>query len=154
MQEFYRWLFKNIKGIGLLFGSLILIIWLFTSQICIVFLTSESIPYRLCLQVYNIKPKVGDICVFDYKGKKFLKYLVGIAGDEIRNVHDNIYVGDFVIGRAERKEILTPVGSGRIPEGYVFVAGTHKKSLDSRYKEFGLIKVSALRGKAFGLMKW
>lgn len=154
MRELYHKISENVKSVGLLFGSLILIIWLLISQICIVVLTSESIPYRLCLQVYNIPPKVGDICVFDYKGKKFLKYLVGTAGDKVRNINDNIYVGDFMVGKAEKNEILTPVSSGVIPEGYVFVAGTHPKSFDSRYKEFGFIKVSDFRGKAYGLIRW
>lgn len=154
MKKLYHWISENVKNMGLLFGSLILIIWLLISQICVVFLSSESIPYRLCLQVYNIKPEVGDICVFNYKGKKFLKYLVGTAGDEIRNINNNIYVGDFVIGKAEKNAILTPINNGKIPKGYVFVAGTHKKSFDSRYKEFGLIKESDLRGKAYGLIKW
>lgn len=35
-----------------------------------------------------------------------------------------------------------------IPKGYVFVAGDHPQSFDSRYEEFGLVPVEKIWGKA------
>ena len=144
---------EQLSEFRVVWGSILLLLLLAT-QINIVFVTSPSIPYRLCLQVYNMKPRVGDICVFNYKGRKFLKYLVGTGGDSIKNINNNIYVGNSKVGYAETNNIITPVNNGIIPEGYVFVAGTHEKSFDSRYKEFGLVKIEDIRGRAFGLMRW
>ncbi len=145
--------YKQLLEFKITLGCLLLLILLAT-QISIVLVTSPSIPYRLCLQVYNLKPRVGDICVFNFKGRKFLKYLVGTAGDQIKNVNNNIYVGNSKVGYAETNSIITPINNGIIPEGYVFVVGTHEKSFDSRYKEFGLVKIEDIRGRAFGLMRW
>ena len=33
-------------------------------------------------------------------------------------------------------------------EGYVFVAGDHPKSFDSRYDEFGLVNIENIQGRA------
>ncbi|MCR5224749.1 MAG: S26 family signal peptidase [Alphaproteobacteria bacterium] len=148
-----RCLREQLSEFRVVWGSILLLLLLAT-QINIVFVTSPSIPYRLCLQVYNMKPRVGDICVFNYKGRKFLKYLVGTAGDSIKNINNNIYVGNSKVGYAETNNVITPINNGIISEGYVFVAGTHEKSFDSRYKEFGLIKVNDIRGRACGLMRW
>ena len=123
------------------------------SQICILETPSGSIPYSWCLQIYNLKPRKGDLCVFKLNNRKFIKYIVGVAGDEIKNIDGEIFVGGVKVGKAFQAPILTPVSDGVIPAGYVFVAGTHSDSLDSRYKEFGLIKTHEIKGKAIGLWK-
>ena len=38
-----------------------------------------------------------------------------------------------------------------IPEGMVFVAGTHSDSFDSRYKEFGFVPLETVRGQVWPL---
>ena len=43
---------------------------------------------------------------------------------------------------------LTPLRVEIVPEGYVFVAGDHLRSFDSRYEEFGLVSQQNLWGKA------
>jgi conjugal transfer pilin signal peptidase TrbI len=118
----------------------------------LIFLNSASVPFKVCLQVYNLKPKKGDLCSFDFKGRTFVKYMVGISGDEIQRVGRVVYVGEARVGEAKETELLSPIEEGKILEGYVFMAGTHPDSLDSRYKEFGLIKESDIRGRAFGLV--
>jgi conjugal transfer pilin signal peptidase TrbI len=77
----------------------------------------------------------------------FVKYLVGKSGDVVKKVDDKVYVNSELIGSVKNNEGLAPIEGGVIPEGYVFVAGTHADSLDSRYKEFGLIKESELKGR-------
>ncbi len=47
---------------------------------------------------------------------------------------------------------LTPLSTKVIPEGTLFVLGDHVRSFDSRYEEFGLVKVENVWGKA--VMKW
>ena len=43
---------------------------------------------------------------------------------------------------------LTPLSFKVIPEGYVFVIGDHPRSFDSRYEEFGLVKMNKIKGRA------
>jgi conjugal transfer pilin signal peptidase TrbI len=115
-----------------------------------VVVTSESVPYSLCLQIYNLKPEKDDLCVLKFGETNFVKYIRGVAGDKVTNINGEIYVDHQKIGEVDKKSNLTPIGSGIIPEGCVFVAGTHPNSFDSRYKEFGLVQVSNIRGKAIG----
>lgn len=144
------WLQQNRNKIAIFFFSLGGFVALLSSQICIVFTTSESIPYSVCLQIYHLVPQKGDLCAFNFSGKKFIKYVFGTAGDRIKNVNGVIYVGEKRIGLAQKTEYLTPVENGVVPEGYIFVSGTHPDSLDSRYQEFGLVKLSEIKGKVFG----
>ena len=153
-MTFAWWAFENKKGILILLIFLISIWYIAFLQIRVVFINTSSVPYKVCLQVYNLQPKKGDLCVFDCWGKSFVKYIAGIAGDEISIVDNDIYVGNSHIGKIAKASKLHPIATGRIPEGYVFMSGTHVYSFDSRYKEFGLIGVSQIRGKAFGLVRW
>jgi conjugal transfer pilin signal peptidase TrbI len=105
------------------------------------------------LQVYHLKPEKGDLCAFNFVGFRFLKYIVGTAGDEIRNLNGVIYVGLTKVGKATKTKLLTPIEDGVVPEGYIFAAGTHPESFDSRYQEFGLVKTSDIRGKVFGVLR-
>jgi signal peptidase I len=102
----------------------------------------------------NVKPKKGDLCVFERDGGMVVKYLIGLLGSRIKNSKDVVCVDDYVVGQARRTKSLTPVSSGVVPEGQVFVAGTHRFSFDSRYGEFGLVDVKDMRGKAIGICKW
>jgi conjugal transfer pilin signal peptidase TrbI len=76
--------------------------------------------------------------------------LVGLEGDEVRNIDGQIFVGFQKVGAAKKTELLTPIKSKIISKGFAFVAGTHEDSLDSRYEEFGLVKLSDIQGKAVG----
>ena len=148
------WLLKNKRNLIQLFAGLAVVVVLIASQICLVFITTPSIPYSLCLQVYHATPQKYDLCALNYKGRRLVKYIIGVEGDQIMNLADAIYVNGFRVGKAERSAQLTPLDDGvEIPAGYVFVSGRHPKSLDSRYKEFGFVKVSDLKGKVFGLVK-
>jgi hypothetical protein len=120
----------------------------------IIWLTSQSIPYRWCLHLLHAKPKKGDLCVFERDGVKTVKYLIGLPGSRIKNLKDVVCVDDYVIGQERRTKSLTPVASGFVPNGYAFAAGSHKYSFDSRYEEFGVVDLRNMRGKAIGILKW
>lgn len=153
-MSFVWWAFENKKCILILLISLISIWYIAFSQIRIVFVNTSSIPYKVCLQVYNLQPKKGDLCVFDFLGKSFVKYIAGTSGDEISIVDNDVCIGSTHIGKIVAASNLHPIATGQIPDGYVFMSGTHVYSFDSRYKEFGLIPISQIQGKAIGLLKW
>ncbi|MDR3155770.1 MAG: signal peptidase I [Holosporaceae bacterium] len=153
LSQFKEWLREHKKKLfvnALLYAT---ICALFFSQMRTVVIISESVPYKFCLQIYNLEPQKGDLCVLKYGNADFVKYVVGVAGDKVTNIHGEIYVNYIKVGEINEKSNLEPLENCIIPEGYVFVVGTHPGSLDSRYKKFGLIKREQLRGKAIGFWK-
>ncbi len=162
---FLEWM-RGRKGRLWKWGILyVILLGILLTQVRLIYLTSESIPYKYCVQFYNIKPEKGDLCVFDYypKGKTrkeskesrftFIKYIAGVEGDYVKREGNKIYVNEKLIGEAKEDTGLHPIDSKEIPKGYVFVRGTHEDSLDSRYEEFGLVKEENLRGKAIGWIR-
>lgn len=76
-------------------------------------------------------PKPGDVVFLKYKDSYCMKRVAFVAGDDVSQAG---YEGYW--------------GSNTIPEGYVYVLGDNPDhSLDSRYEEFGLVKISDIWGK-------
>lgn len=154
LLDMKAWIHQEKKTIGLsLFGLIVLTVLLF-SHVRLLATTSASIPYALCVHILHGKPRKGELCAFQLKDHTFVKYIKGVAGDRIKILQGVVYVEDQKIGEAHRTSLLSPISEGLIPQGYVFVAGTHEHSLDSRYQEFGLIPTSALQGRVWGLFKY
>lgn len=99
-------------------------------------------------------------------GVPVIKRVVGREGDIVRHVHQGksfsdpgvpeIWVGETKVGIPLKETLagtpLTPlVFKGVIPAGYLFVAGSHERSFDSRYEEVGLIHERHIIGKAIPL---
>lgn len=86
-----------------------------------------------------------------FKGIKFIKQVKGVAGDLLTVTNNNIAINSQIVGRLVPKtqtgQILTPIKTKLIPEGYVFVLAPHSRSFDSRYQEFGLVKTSCITGR-------
>lgn len=112
MIPFLEWL-KGRRGRIWKWGILYtILVGILLTQVKLVYLTSESIPYKYCVQFYNLKPEKGDLCVFDYypHGKSkirkdlkftFIKYIAGIEGDYVKREGNKIYVNDELIGEAK-----------------------------------------------------
>lgn len=88
--------------------------------------------------------------------KDFVKRVVGLPGDRISLKEDSLWVANRYIGkllsRTQYNFPLTPLAERVVPPGYIFVAGDHERSFDSRYKEFGLVRQSEVWGK--GVILW
>lgn len=118
--------------------------------------TSQSLPYHVFLYFPKMKAGRGDITVYKFNDQYIIKKISGIAGDYITHGKDGaVFVCSDKIGLPVKEDSkgvqLYPIAEGMIPEGYVFLSGTHKRSYDSRYKNVGLIQESGLRGKAIAL---
>lgn len=154
LYDFKIWWWSSNKMVWkCLFATLAILISL-KLTVRIMFVTSDSIPYRICLQLLQVKPKKGDICVFKFHGFTFLKYVVGEPGDKIEIIDKEIYVGGQKIGPIQNDPRFTPTKHKVVPKGYRFMAGTHPQSFDCRYHEFGLIPESDIESKAIGLVKF
>lgn len=105
--------------------------------------------------------KRGDIVAIrghDYKHlgiQPYAKRVIGFAGELIIKEKYSIKVGERLLPLMEKTregQPLTPIMSTVVPEGYLFVAGDHPRSIDSRYEEFGFVPVEKVWGKA--ILAW
>ena len=140
---------------------------LLTSRTSLWINKSESLPGRVFLVVKGASFKKGDLIGIESHQTSFgrtnrlIKRVGGVAGDQIhfkiewqesgdryphlemKDLKVNLYINDQCIGpvfnQTSEGTALTPLKEQRIPEGSYFVHGTHPKSFDSRYAEFGLI---------------
>jgi conjugal transfer pilin signal peptidase TrbI len=84
---------------------------------------------------------------------------VGVASDVLYyDVDGVLWVNEQRVGlpqpETRQHEPLHKIAPGPIPSGFVFVAGTHPRSFDSRYQEVGLIAIERLEGLVIPLWKF
>lgn len=108
---------------------------------------TDSIPYRFFLNVRldTHKPlRYGDYGVFfnETFSIPLIKQVKGLPGDILEVKEGQVwikhYLGPLYLTTLQN-EPLTPISSSIIPEGKVFMAGDHPRSIDSRYEEVGLV---------------
>lgn len=153
-----------LLGIGL--GVLILLCWVITSQTMLLKCQSDSlsnVSYLLIKKEASFN-RGGIVCFKGHKAKyikgdkPLAKRILGLPGDQVKKEGNGIKVipqgkdvSPFVLPllkQTSKGDPLTPLSLTTIPEGYVFVAGDHPKSFDSRYKEFGLVLIETIKGRA------
>lgn len=169
----YSTLKKYFLRSAKIFLPLILLLWVMTSQTRFQECTSASIEgVGYLLVIRNLPFKRGDIVSIQghdtdyFKGKTLAKRVIGLPGDQI--LHHKKYItvlapshllnqpshlpyspGSFpLLEKTTDGDSLTPLSVKTIPKGYIFVAGDHPRSFDSRYEEFGLVPVEKVWGKA------
>ena len=92
-----------------------------------------------------------------------LAYLVAPLRDELveviqplLEVDGEIFVAGHYVGRAKSHSRdgrpLEAIETQTIPDGFVFMMGTHVDSYDSRYAEIGLIPVERIIGRAYPVL--
>lgn len=156
-----KWSHSNIMKVvlGLLIGLGLIV--LLKQQTTLLVSQTNSLPYRYMLLIKNASAKKGDLVAIRHHPLSNMpniiltKRLVGLPGDTI-TLHGQIMKINEEWQGALHKENsqgypLTPLGVRTIPTGFVFVAGSHEGSLDSRYKEFGLVKNQHILGKVYAL---
>lgn len=142
---------------------------LLSSQVSVVYSKTNSLPYHLFLNLKHLTPNKGQYTCFHnpWYGGQVIKKVVGTEGDILTYDKDGslwlviydrepkLQVKRLKIGKhkefAKDGRKLTPIKSGFIPKGKVFVLGEHERSFDSRYEELGLISVAELKGRLIAL---
>ena len=142
-------------------GSLSLLLWLLYANTRIVIAASQSLPHRVYVVIKGSTPQKGDIITIqDHRvsGKvvpHLTKRLRGIEGDRISIQDGVVSVNQDTIGSLKIKTrfgtSVHPIRAKVIPKGYVFVQSDHPHSFDSRYQEFGLVKVDQIVGRSIPL---
>ena len=116
---------------------------------------SESLPYRLFLRVKGKPDSIdrGVMIAFSHPLSKQIlaKEIAGLPGDEIRIENNRIYVHGKEIGMLQKAtstgKPLNPITERIVKAGCIFVKGTHERSFDSRYAEFGLVPMEYIQDK-------
>lgn len=113
-----------------------------------------SLPYKFYISYSGqFHLKKGDIVLLRNPNISvpLIKKIAGFAGERVElNENNEISVGKLRIGKVLTRTLLDgtqirPLQEKTIPEGFVFVFGTHPESFDSRYNEFGLIPQENIR---------
>lgn len=124
---------------------------------------SQSLPGALYLIEKGDLPKRGEYVAFTYRsdflypqGTRFLKRVMGTAGDSVQSRDHKYYVNGAFVGEAKPatstgRPIRELGFSGVIPPGHYYAMADHPLSLDSRYEAVGLVSASQVIGKAFKL---
>ncbi len=97
---------------------------------------------------------------FTFEGKSqksvdLIKTIKAVAGDRLEVLNNKIFINNIEVGHynLEKQNLynLQQIENQIIPEGYYFVLGKDEDSFDSRYKEFGLVRETNIRGKVVGI---
>ena len=138
---------KFMISFYLLIGSYLICDW---AWIGLRINTSESLPFHAFAST-PLKEIQRDLYVslhHPLNSIKLAKKIVGIPGDEIKIDHQHVYLNGknygMILDKTRSGTSIHPISEGLIPEGFVFVHASHPQSFDSRYKEFGLIRVDQI----------
>ena len=131
------------------FGGLIppiMAVVLFLSSGALTFNVSPSIPLGLYRRAFGAPLTYGAVVRFagePYgRSRNFLKYVAALPGDRVTITTDSYIVSGGCIGAVRGDMRPAYLYDGEVSPGYVFVAGMHPYSYDSRY--YGPVSVDRL----------
>ncbi|MDD2435070.1 MAG: signal peptidase I [Bacilli bacterium] len=146
---------KILKEILIYVGIIIGVILIRTYLLTPVIVKGDSMSPTLndkdvlLLKKYDHTYKRFEIVVFINEDSKLVKRVIGLPGDHIKYVNNELYINDEkiteVIKTTTKDFDLKNLGYDTIPEGYYFVLGDNRNnSVDSRM--IGLIPESEIIG--------
>ena len=119
---------------------------LFLSSGALTFNVSPSIPLGLYRRAFGAPLTYGAVVRFAGKpygrSRNFLKYVAALPGDRVTITTDSYIVSGGCIGAVRGDIRPAYLYEGEVSPGYVFVAGMHPYSYDSRY--YGPVSVDRL----------
>ena len=111
---------------------------------------TSSLPHSVFLVIKFLPMQKGDLVSIRGHQPKYVpnitltKRIVGVASDEVP-------CGAKLKNATQQGHPLSALCVHEIPRGYVYVQADHPDSFDSRYNEFGLVRVDHLIGRAIPL---
>lgn len=158
-KKMLRGFFKTRYRAGFWFVVIFFIFGCLQENVKLIQNTGLSLPQPCFLEVRSLSPRVGHYTRtwHDRLGGYVIKQVIGKAGDRLWYDDGTLWLNKRKIGKPYTKDRdgrpLTPISSGVIPVGYVFLYAPPSRSFDSRYQEFGLVPQSALRGRLIPLSR-
>jgi len=137
-------------------SSIVLVMWNFGISFC--FNVDDSVHYAFFLAKLNpINIPRGAYVIFEHivlnEKKRLIKKVIGITHDEIKVKNNEVWVNEAKVGEIKSYSKtglpLSPIQESCIPEGFIFAAGTHPDSFDSRYENFGLVPICEVLARAY-----
>ena len=137
-------------------SSIVLMMWGFGVSFC--FNVDDSLHYAFFVAKLNpINVSRGAYVIFEHtvlgQKKRLIKRVIGVAHDEIKVKGNEVWVNEKKIGKLKSFSKtglpLSSIQASVIPEGFIFVAGTHPDSFDSRYENFGLVPICEVLARAY-----
>lgn len=108
------------------------------------------------LVIYRFVGEGGNGDQRGLKDQTLFKQVAGLPGDVITVSDREVFVNGVSMGHAKPRTFdrkpLSPIAAGVIPEGMVYVRGTHPDSFDSRYSAAGLVPASAVLSRVKPLL--
>ena len=88
---------------------------------------------------------------------RIIKQIKGVPGSILRyDQQGQLWVDDFCVGKphatSREGKPVSAIRSGVIPNGFVFAYGSHDRSFDSRYQDFGLVPLNQILGVGVALI--
>jgi len=155
----FKMLITSLLQFTLSFFLAIGLVAVITKKVSILISETDSLPQHYFLLYRNSTPKLHDYTALwsDWYGKRVIKKIVGVSGDRIwYDANGQLLVNQQPIGylqaQASDGRALQPIKAQVIKNGMVFVAGSHARSFDSRYAEFGLVAVNKLEGLVVAIL--
>lgn len=150
-----------IKAFCILLSLATLLLWV-QQKTHLVIAASSSLPWKVFLVIKGLPWKKGDFVTFQGHTSPYIqgvplitKRVSGLAGETIHYLGNALHINDIRIAsplqKNSRGKPLHLLKKNKISPGYVFVTGDDPKSFDSRYEEFGLVKVEHILGRSFPL---
>ncbi|NNM50692.1 MAG: type IV secretory pathway protease TraF-like protein [Pseudomonadales bacterium] len=158
-QRVLRYLVRSWLAIGIF----MLVARAVGRYVFLAFKLTPSIDGHVFLVFPGASPQRGDLVAFHAPANPYyprelwwMKYLVGVPGDQIVHRGRKIWVAGVYRGTSQLRSqqdnrSLVMIADGVIPAHYQFVWGTHPRSLDSRYQIIGLIRDDQVMGRGFRL---
>ena len=154
--------FKNAIKYSLI-GGVIASSWIMlgSSHLFIGINDSTSLPGRVFVfsrSKYLLRHlKKEDLILFKapatsfYPGKKIVKIIKGVAGENVAINHNRIFIENTDLGALKKYsshwQQLVPLAERKIAQNYYFGWAPHKDSYDSRYQSLGLIHQAQIMGR-------
>jgi conjugal transfer pilin signal peptidase TrbI len=147
-----------LKKMGFITLIVALTYGLAATQIQLILNATPSLPQKLFVLSKRTHPSLTlpskDRFILFYKsqvGVNVVKQVKGVPGSVLHyDEQGRLWVDDFCVGKPHAAssvgKTVTAIQAGIIPPNFVFAYGSHERSFDSRYAEFGLIPVGVIKG--------
>jgi len=168
-KKMTRQLKKHIKGfvklphrfvqkIGVITVTLFLVYGIAATQIRLVLNATTSLPHKLFVlskrHHSSLTIPSKDRFILFYKpaiGTNVIKQVKGIPGSILSyDEQGRLWVDDFCVGKphatSSSGKPVDAIQAGIIPPHFVFAYGSHERSFDSRYADFGLVPLDIIQG--------
>ncbi len=146
-----------LKGAVILLALSGLLFWIARQTQFLECVSNSLTGIRYLIVVKDVSFKRGDIVsiknhdVAHVQEQDFAKRILGLPGDKILREGNTIHIGNAILTllkETKERHPLTSLTVKVVPERFVFVAGDHPRSFDSRYEEFGLVPIAKIWGRA------